>query len=98
MERQEGTDEVGDFRLEDVAALQFVEAGPGSAEAQLGWRVHQAELGIDVCLFLIVGEGVPGSALSWVRADTLIILSSVDARGCQTTECSQKSDEEMEKS
>lgn len=53
---EEGADVVDDIRLRDVDVLQLVPARLGILYAALGRRGLQAELCVDVCLFLGISE------------------------------------------
>jgi len=61
--RQEGADAVGDGRRDLVDRLQLLEAVHRGRQPERGWLAHQAEVGVDVVLFLLLGEFVPRLAL-----------------------------------
>lgn len=56
MEREERAHVMDRGGLDDMGPLEIVPARHGAFDAQLGWRVDEAEVGCDVRIFLIAGE------------------------------------------
>jgi len=52
---------MGNFHLQHVGGLKFIEFGPAGTKAQGSRLAHKAQLGIDVCLPFLVSKRMPSS-------------------------------------